>query len=243
MVQGLLLTALIWKAQLPSPEMVKNKTINDIDRDWLGFDQKPSTRAFDNIESSKGLAACKQPKALPKTRPPNKTPAEWRDVKRRWVQREREFRDLATKIDDNPNLNWDKKTGIITDRRTGKPFTGDNDAFSFVDATTGKPVSPYTNQKIVQELKELGVIQHGEHANWDVNSSSNIPTPKGGRTPLQTNRGIDKKILGSHVEGGKEPLNAFYPSGNQPLRNLTEDQLRNLNIDPEWLIASGVRTN
>lgn len=214
---------------LPKPEAVKNKTINRIDTEYLGFNQ-----------ADEGLAACKRPKPLPKQRPSNLSPDEWRGVKRRWVQREREFRNMANKIEKNPDLTWSKDTGIIYDKKTGLPFTGDNDAFVFVDATTGKPVSPYTNQKIVKELKELGVIQHGEHANWDYSGSSRTVKPGARQSPWQQNKTIDKKIIGGHMDGG-EPLNSFNPTGNTSLRNLTEDQLRNLNIDPEYIIPKGGR--
>ena len=214
---------------LPKPEAVKNKTINKIDSEYLGFNQ-----------ADEGLAACKRPKPLPKNRPADLTPDEWRSVKRRWVQREREFRNMAEKIEKNDNLVWSKETGIIYDKKTGLPFTGDNDAFVFVDATTGKPVSPYTNQKIVQELKELGVIQHGEHANWDYSSASREVADGARQSPWQVNKTIDKKIIGGHMDGG-EPLNAFYPTGTQQLQNLSEDQLRQLNIDPEYLIPNGGR--
>jgi hypothetical protein len=198
----------------PKPEMIKNKTINDIDAKHLGFPKG----------DQKGLVACKSPKPLPKTKPPEMTKQEWRDVKKRWIQREREFRDnkkYLEKLEGEGKIEWDKKSGIIYGKNAqggrGKPYTGDNDAFSFTDPVTGKPVSPTVNNQINQDLKKLGVTQHNEHLGWDYSGAPKTPTTPGGRSKFQVNQGIDKKILNGHGPGG-EPLNTYNPlnSGKQP---------------------------
>jgi len=198
----------------PKPEMIKNKTINDIDAKHLGFPKG----------DNKGLVACKSPQPLPKTKPPNMTKQEWRDVKKRWVQREREFRDNKSyleKLEKDGKIEWDRESGLIYGKNAngtrGKPFTGDNDAFSFTDAVTGKPVSPTVNNAINQDLQKLGVTQHNEHLGWDYSGASKTPPAGGGRSKFQVNQGIDKKILNGHAPGG-EPLNTYNPldAGKSP---------------------------
>jgi len=199
----------------PKTEIIKNKTINDTDAKHLGFPGK----------DNKGLAACKSPNPLPKQKPSNvKTNQEWRDIKKRWVQREREFRDQKNYLDKaekDGKLEWDKDSGIIygknPDGTRGKPFTGDNDAFSFTDAVSGKPVSPTVNNQINQELQKLGVTQHNEHLGWDYGNLPKTPGATGGQSKFGTAQGIDNKILNGHAPGG-EPLNTYNPlnSGQQP---------------------------
>ncbi len=191
----------------PKPEMIKNKTINDIDAKHLGFPKG----------DQKGLVACKSPKPLPKTKPANMSKQEWNDTKKRWVQREREFRDnkkYLEKLEGEGKIEWDKDSGIIYGKNAngtrGKPYTGDNDAFSFTDPVTGKPVSPTVNNQINQDLKKLGVTQHNEHLGWDYSGAPKTPTTPGGRSKFQVNQGIDKKILNGHGPGG-EPLNTYNP--------------------------------
>jgi hypothetical protein len=189
------------KTALPKSEIIKNKTINDID-EALGF---PGG-------NQKGLAACKKP-TLPARRPPGVSKAKWRAMRTRHAQRSMEYRDQSkylTKLENQGKVTWDRRTGIIYDKATGKPFTGDNDAFAFTDAVTGKPVSPYTNAKINQELQGLGVTQHNEHLGWNYNHLSRTPGAGGGQSKFATAQGIDQKIMNSHAPGG-EALNTYNP--------------------------------
>jgi len=90
----------------PKPEMLKNKTINDIDAKHLGFPKG----------DQKGLVACKRPNPLPKTKPANMSKQEWRDTKKRWIEREREFRDnknYLEKLEKDGKIEWDRESGII----------------------------------------------------------------------------------------------------------------------------------
>ncbi|HEX9915012.1 MAG TPA: hypothetical protein VGB32_08840 [Candidatus Bathyarchaeia archaeon] len=188
---------------VPKSELIKNKTINDIDSKHLGFpggDQR-------------GLAACRKPNPLPASKPPDMSKAQWRELRTRHAQRSMEFRDQAnhlTKLEGQGKITWDRRTGIIYDKATGKPFTGDNDAFSFTDAVTGKPVSPFTNQQINQDLQKLGVTQHNEHLGWDYGNLPKTPGAGGAQSKFQTAQGIDNKILTGHGPGG-EPLNTYNP--------------------------------
>ncbi len=187
---------------IPKSEIIKNKTINDID-EALGF---PGG-------NNKGLAACRRPNSLPPRRPSGMSKRQWRDLRSRHAQRSMEFRDQSkylTKLEGEGKITWDRRTGIIYDKATGKPFTGDNDAFAFTDAVTGKPVSPFTNQRINQELQSLGVTQHNEHLGWNYNHLSRTPGAGGAQSKFATAQGIDQKILRSHAPGG-EPLNTYNP--------------------------------
>ena len=142
----------------------------------------------------------------------------WRNLRSRHAQRSMEFRDQSkylTKLESQGKVTWDRRTGIVYDRATGKPFTGDNDAFAFTDAVTGKPVSPFTNQRINQELQSLGVTQHNEHLGWNYNHLSRTPGAGGAQSKFATAQGIDRKILQSHAPGG-EPLNTYNPLDFNP---------------------------
>jgi len=94
-----------------------------------------------------------------------------------------------------------------------KPYAGDHDAFAFVDAVSGEPVSPLVNQRINYELQSLGATQHPEHVGWDYSGlSDKVPdgAPPGAQSPRQIAEGIDQKILNGHNEGG-QPLNTYNP--------------------------------
>lgn len=201
------------KTAIPKSEIIKNKTINDLD-EALGF---PGG-------NQKGLAACKKPNALPAKKPPNLSKRQWRNLRTRHAQRSMEYRDQSkyiTKLESQGKVTWDRKSGIIYDKATGKPFTGDNDAFAFTDAVSGKPVSPYTNAKINQELQGLGVTQHGEHLGWNYNHLSKTPGAGGAQSKFATAQGIDNKILNSHAPGG-EALNNYNPLRFDPSRGYGE---------------------
>jgi hypothetical protein len=194
-------------------EMIKNKTINDMDA-RLGFpggDQR-------------GLAACRRPNPLPASKPPDMSRSQWRELRTRHAQRSMEFRDQSkylTKLEGQGKITWDRRTGIIYDRATGKPFTGDNDAFSFTDAVTGKPVSPYTNQQINQDLQRFGVTQHNEHLGWDYGNLPRTSGAGGAQSKFEIAQGIDNRILNGHGPGG-EPLNTYNPLNFDPRQGYGE---------------------
>jgi len=195
------------KTALAKPEMIKNKTINDIDSKHLGF---PGG-------TQKGLAACKKPNPIPTRKPPSMSKREWRNLRSRHAQRSMEFnaqkKDLI-KLESQNKVIWDKDTGIIYNKNPngtrGLPYTGDNDAFAFVDAVSGKPVSPFTNKAINSDLQKLGVTQHNEHLGWDISKLSKTPGANGGPSKFTTAKGIDRTIMTGHGPGG-EPLNTFNP--------------------------------
>ena len=188
----------------PKPEMLKTKTISRKYDTRLGFS-----------EDKVGTVACKKP-VMPSKRPPDFTDAEFRELKERFLERSAEYLDQEAKLDALVNkgkISWNKQTGDIVNPKTGKPFAGDNDAFGFVDAVTGKPVSPTVNRQINQDLQNLGATTHGEHLAWDYSKLSKVPeagAPPGAQSPYDIASGIDKKILGKHQQGG-EALNTYNP--------------------------------
>ncbi|MBD3284669.1 hypothetical protein GF395_04495 [Candidatus Uhrbacteria bacterium] len=199
------------KTAIPKSEMIKNKTISDID-EALGF---PGG-------NNKGLAACKKPNTLPPRKPSGMSKRQWRNLRTRHAQRSMEYRDqnkYLQKLESQGKVEWDRNTGIIYSKKPngtrGPPFTGDNDAFAFTDAVSGKPISPYTNQRINQELQSLGVTQHNEHLGWNYNHLSKTPGAGGAQSKFATAQGIDQKILQSHGPGG-EPLNTYNPLDFDP---------------------------
>ena len=188
----------------PKPEMLKTKTINRKYDTRLGFS-----------EDKVGTVACKKP-AMPSRRPADFSDAEFQELKERFLERSAEYLDQEAKLDalvKKGKITWNKQTGDILNPKTGKPFAGDNDAFAFVDAVTGKPVSPTVNRQINQDLQNLGATTHGEHLAWDYSKLSRVPeagAPPGAQSPYDIASGIDQKILGKHQQGG-EALNTYDP--------------------------------
>ncbi|NLN86760.1 MAG: hypothetical protein GX133_04020, partial [Syntrophomonadaceae bacterium] len=188
----------------PKPEMIKSKTINQLDVE-LGYPKE-------NI----GTVGCRRPDPLPATKPAAMTDAHWTNLQKRHGQRMTEFTDQAAKLqhlEKKGIIVWDQKTGIIYNKQTMKPYCGDHDTFAIVDAVNGKPVSPRMNEQINRELQSLGATQHPEHVGWDYSGLSNqVPdgAAPGAQAPREIAEAIDRKILSGHGDGG-EALNTFDP--------------------------------
>jgi len=188
----------------PKPEMIKSKTINELDVE-LGYPKE-------NI----GTVGCRRPDPLPAAKPSDMTDAYWNSLQKRHAQRMTEFTDQASKLkqlEKADKIVWDQKTGIIYNKQTMKPYCGDHDTFAIVDAVSGKPVSPRMNEQINREFQSLGATQHNEHVGWDYSGlSDKVPdgaTP-GAQSPREIAEAIDRKILSGHGEGG-EALNTYDP--------------------------------
>ncbi len=188
----------------PKPEMLKTKTINDLDVE-LGYPKE-------NI----GTVGCRKPDPLPSAKPADMTDAHWGDLQKRHKQRMTEYTDQVEKLkhlEHEGKIVWDQKTGIIYNKKTMKPYCGDHDTFAIVDAVSGKPVSPRMNEQINREFQSLGATQHNEHVGWDYSGlPDQVPagSPTGAQSPREIAEGIDRKILGGHDEGG-EALNTYDP--------------------------------
>ena len=188
----------------PKPEMLKAKTINNLDVE-LGYPKE-------NI----GTVGCRRPDPLPASKPSSMTDAHWNSLQKRHTQRMTEFTDQAAKLkhlEKQGKIVWDQKTGIIYNKQTMKPYCGDHDTFALVDAVSGKPVSPRVNEQINREMQSLGATQHPEHVGWDYSGlSDKVPdgAVPGAQSPREIAEAIDQKILGGHGEGG-EALNTYDP--------------------------------
>ncbi|MDD3654203.1 MAG: hypothetical protein PHO01_08485 [Desulfotomaculaceae bacterium] len=188
----------------PKPEMLKTKTINELDVE-LGYPK-----------DYRGTVACKKPDPLPPAKPDTMSAEHWNALQKRHKQRMTEYTDQVEKLnhlEQEGKILWDKKTGIIYNGKTMKPYAGDHDAFAFVDAVSGKPVPPRVNQQLNRELQSLGATQHNEHVGWDYSGlPDQVPggSPPGAQSPREIAEGIDRKILSGHDEGG-EPLNTYDP--------------------------------
>ena len=188
----------------PKPEMLKAKTINQLDVE-LGYPKE-------NI----GTVGCRKPDPLPASKPANMPDAHWNSLQKRHSQRMTEYTDQIAKLkhlEKEGKIVWDQKTGIIYNKQTMKPYCGDHDTFAIVDAASGKPVSPRMNEQINREFQSLGATQHNEHVGWDYSGlSDKVPDGSipGAQSPREIAEAIDRKILSGHGEGG-EALNTYDP--------------------------------
>ena len=176
----------------PKITMIHQKTINPIDSQYLGFGRSGA---------DKGLAACKK---MPETlaRPDGLTDAEWKKVTDRYEQRKKEYDAFADHLRDlerQGKIEWNPDTGLITHK--GKGFAGDNDPFAYLDAKTGKPLTPEQNKRFSDRLHQVGVTQHPDHISWDYS----------GPHEHNANTVIDDAILKGHSQGGT-PLNRYDPA-------------------------------
>jgi len=176
----------------PKITMIHQKTINPIDSQYLGFGRS---------DADKGLAACKK---MPDTiaRPDGLTDAEWKKVTDRYEQRKKEYDAFADHLQDlqrQGKIEWNPDTGLITHK--GKGFAGDNDPFAYLDAKTGKPLTPEQNKRFSDRLHQVGVTQHPDHISWDYS----------GPHEHNANTVIDDAILKGHSQGGT-PLNRYDPA-------------------------------
>lgn len=176
----------------PKITMIHEKTINPIDRKYLGFGAS---------DADVGYAGCRK---MPDTleRPPDLTDAEWKKVHDRYEQRKKEYDTFADHLGElimAGKIEWDPRTGLITHK--GKGFAGDNDPFAYVDAKTGKPLTPEQNKEFSDRLHQLGVTMHPDHIAWDYS----------GPHEHNANTRIDDAILKGHSPGGT-PLNRYNPA-------------------------------
>jgi len=197
----------------PKITMIHEKTINPIDNEYLGFG---------GSEADKGYAACKNPDPPERPAGMKETDPQWKDIQDRYKQRKEEyeaFEGHLTELEKQGKIDWDRKTGIIyaknSDGSRGKPFSGDNDPFAYIDAKTGKPLSPERNREFATRLHQVGVTMHSDHISWDYTSphehNANIKiddTILNGNSEI---KGYDKK--GNPIQG--TPLNRYNPKTRQ----------------------------
>ncbi|WP_157961057.1 hypothetical protein [Lutibacter citreus] len=172
---------------VPKKMFVKNKTINALDT-FLGASKKN----IGKVGSFKPKLSRQQIKKLPK--------AMRREIVKRYRQRSAEYTDQAQHIIENYDKLYVKK-GVVYDRLTGKPFTGDIDVFD-IRGANGQKLPPERINKIINELRKSNVktnIEHGAHVEWDWRS---IKDPNDRRIAKE----IYEKIIGTHTMDGDKSI-------------------------------------
>jgi hypothetical protein len=179
---------------LPKPEMLKNKSIGELD---LHLGAK---------KSELGMVGHFEPKMPPKG---DLSDDLYRKIAERHAQRAQEYKDQAAglaKLKDKVRI----EGNLIIDRKTGLPFTGDVDGFAIRglnNETLPKAVVAQVEKELIQGP---GHAMHGFHTEWSYGGLSRTPGAGGAQSKFDTARAIDQKIRGSHAPGG-EALVTFGP--------------------------------
>jgi len=189
---------------VPKKMFVKNKTINALDT-FLGASKKN----IGKVGSFKPKLSRQQIKHLPKEMR--------REIVKRYRQRDAEYKDQAQHILDNSDKLYVKK-GVVYDKKSGKPFTGDIDVFD-IRGANGQKLPKAKVLEIVKALKKSNIktnIEHGAHVEWDWRS---IKDPNDRRIAKNIYDKIikdhtmdgDKSIAKNISEGKKESLVQYEP--------------------------------
>ena len=183
---------------VPKGMFVKNKTIGVLDT-FLGASKKD----IGKVGSFKPKLSRQQIKHLPK--------AMRREIVKRYRQRSAEYTDQAQHLLDNRDRLYVKK-GVVHDRLSGKPFTGDIDVFD-IRGANGKKLPPERILKIINELKKSNIktnIEHGAHVEWDWES---IKDPEDRRIA----KDIYEKIINAHTKDGSKSIAKNIAEGKESL--------------------------
>jgi hypothetical protein len=183
---------------LPKPELIKNKSIAEIDMD-LGVRKTWTTPDGKEI-STEGLVGHFEPKLPTRADVPDMTDAQYSKLSQRFEQRSNEYTaqsEWLAKHSDEVHV----KDGIIVNNATKLPYTGDVDLFA-VRGMNNEPLPKAVVDRIQHELvkNSNGKIQtpadvmHGFHTEWDYSALRNVDAHK-----FDTARGIDQTIRASHA--------------------------------------------
>jgi hypothetical protein len=164
----------------PKPCWIKNKTISELDVQ-LGANA-------DNLAKAGHF----NPKMPPKG---SMSDAEYKALADRFKERQSEYVRNNSALRHDPRVTI--KDGIIIEKASGKPFTGDHDVFD-IRGVDGKPVPPAIRDQVIKELSQPPFnAQHGAHmeGGWVKPNDSTLVS-------------IDNKIIDSHTLGqpGSKPL-------------------------------------
>ncbi len=183
----------------PKPEHVKTKTIDDNDLRLSGSLTEADLGKVGYFEPHKPVQK------------PGESPEAFAQVEARYKQRQQEFLDQKTNIEECSNLDASSGKKIVVENGKVKKvrpdgitrdITGDPDIMSVLDHTTGRPVTdPAKMERIFNYVKEKCGVQHPWQSQWDYrNESKIIPpgSPPGTQSPYKIKEGIDRKILDGH---------------------------------------------
>ncbi|WP_144439118.1 hypothetical protein [Lutibacter profundi] len=164
---------------------VKNKTINKLDT-YIGAKK-------DDI----GKVGSFKPK-LNRAKMKNLSKKQVEKIVKRYKQRSREWINQSEHLIQNSDKLYVKK-GVVYDKLSGKPFTGDIDIFD-IRGAHGELLTKSQYEKVVKELLKSNIsnVEHGAHVKWDWQSIKDSGDRK-------IAKDIYDKIIGDHtkVEGSK----------------------------------------
>jgi hypothetical protein len=181
------------------PADLKSNTVNDADVK-LGFS-----------DEHKGLVSCREP-VLPEQG--GMTDSEWSKLNERYEQRMTDFNDNAAHLQDleaQGKIKWDRETGLITNGPDGKPFAGDHDVLAYTDAVSHKPISPFTANRMNQQLQDLNVTNHNHQTDWNFSNLSDKPPVEGAASDFAKAAAVDDRVLNQCTQAGGKPLETFNP--------------------------------
>ena len=186
------------QGDLPKPEMLKAKTMNDLDV-LLGA---PPEHV--------GRVAFFEPQMPSADSMGWRTPAEQWQITQRFNQRMQEFQALQSDmrvLQSSGDIRIEN--GIVVDRQTGKYFTGDHDIFNIRDARTGLPVDPARYNQVVNDLSNGPfAAQHGANVQWQID-----PFDSHAGNAFRIRDGINSNHSSTYGAGGggNTPLISFGP--------------------------------
>lgn len=175
---------------IPKKSFVKNKTINEFDT-YIGASENDIGKVG-SFKPKLSRKLSKLPKAIQEK------------VIKRYKQRKAEYIDQAHHLEQNMDKLYVKK-GVVYDKLTGKPYTGDIDIFD-IRGSNGEKLPKSKIDQVIKELRKSHLdssVEHGAHVEWDWKS---IKDPQERRIAKE----IYDKIMGSHTKGG-EALVEFSP--------------------------------
>lgn len=175
---------------IPKKSFVKNKTINELDT-YIGA-SKNDIGKVGSFKPKLSRELSKLPKIVQEK------------IIKRYKQRKAEYTDQAHHLEQNMDKLYVKK-GVVYDKLTGKPYTGDIDIFD-IRGSNGEKLPKSKIDKVIKELRKNHLdssVEHGAHVEWDWKS---IKDPH----DRQVAKDIYDKIMSSHTKGG-EALVEFSP--------------------------------
>ena len=169
---------------VPKKSFVKNKTINEFDT-YLGAS-----------EGDIGKVGSFKPKLKAKVL--KKLPQKLQDkIIERYKQRKAEYTDQAYHLEQNLDKLYVKK-GVVYDKLSGKPYTGDVDIFD-IRGSNGEKLPKSKINNIIKELRKSHLesgVEHGAHVEWDW---KDIKDP----FERQKAKEMYEKIMSNHTKGGE----------------------------------------
>jgi hypothetical protein len=169
----------------PKPLGIKAKTVSDIDV-FLGASK-----------ANRGTVGLFKPK-MPDTSGMTDDLAD--AVRKRFAERTKEYSKLQRQFAADPNFRV--KNGPIINAKTGKPYAGDMDMVKIERG--GKLIEGAEYQKLVKEMEELGLAQHGAESQVisDITRGGDYGAdPKAYYDKFKDAWDLQGNLQGAHIDG------------------------------------------